>query len=176
MAFNGNETNNGGDVELVLINVNINQLNDNNNREIEENDNNRNTIDEVDDTDNEMRIDINNMRAFNDDDDDDNSKDNYDMDDVDEEEEENDGNESNPDDDDEDEQIAETRQLVSNHQLNDQEDCDYYSDGDGDDDEREEILKCNGGDGIIANLFTGLYKFTIFLKSQFFFLLFVFVC
>lgn len=84
-------------------------------------------------------------------DDDDNSKDNYDMDEADEDHADN-------DDDDGDEHIKETDELVEKkHQLNDLEDCDYYSDGDGDDDEREEILKCNGGDGIIANHFVGLY-------------------
>lgn len=41
----------------------------------------------------------------------------------------------------------------------------YYANGDGDGDEKEEFLKCNGGDGIILNHFVGwyffLYKFSI---------------
>lgn len=112
------------------------------------------------------------------DDDDDNSKDNYDMDDGEEEEEEiinghHHVNGHHPNDDDDasdDDRIKETDSLVEKNRLNDLEDCDYYSDGDGDDDEREEILKCNnGGDGIIANHFVGLYK-------QFYFFYLLSIC
>lgn len=71
---------------------------------------------------------------------DDDSKDNYDMDD------------------DDDDNADETQLfLVTKGQTNDLEDCDYFSDGDGIDDEREEILKCVNGDGFISKLFAGLY-------------------
>lgn len=114
---------------------------------------------------------------------DDDSKENYDMDEVEEEEEEdeteekalkkellngntneecnaNDGDGGEGDDFDE---CDETKKLVSvkHSDNNDLEDCDYYSDGDSVNEEREEILKYNIGDGIIANLFVGLY-FMIF--------------
>lgn len=110
------------------------------------------------------------------DDDDDNSKDNYDM--LEEEEEIVNGHGTNEDDDDDDddEHIKETDGLVEKNHLNDLEDCDYYSDGDGDDDEREEILKCNGGDGIIANHFVGLYtKYFLLPKTWIFIRLTIFI-
>lgn len=62
----------------------------------------------------------------------------------------------------------ETRKLVNGGNSSETEDCDYYSDGDNDGDGngsgngdvkqgRGDILKFNGGDGIIANHFIGLY-------------------
>lgn len=107
---------------------------------------------------------------------DDDSKENYDMDEVEEDDEmkENqynrdslngnanedcNNNEDDGDGDDFDE-CDETQKLVlvTHNANNDLEDCDYYSDGDSANDEREEILKYNIGDGIIANLFVGLYN------------------
>lgn len=55
----------------------------------------------------------------------------------------------------------ETKKLVNGENGSETEDCDYYSDGDNDADVKQgrgNILKFNGGgDGIIANLFIGLY-------------------
>ena len=56
----------------------------------------------------------------------------------------------------------ETRKLVNGGENGSElEDCDYYSDGDNDVDVEQkravDILKFNGGDGIIANHFIGLY-------------------
>lgn len=103
---------------------------------------------------------------------DDDSKENYDMDEIEEEQynrnsinekaNEHCNNDEDGDGDDFDE-CDETKKLVivteNNTENNfDLEDCDYYSDGDSANDEREEILKYSIGDGIIANLFVGLYK------------------
>lgn len=140
-------------VELVQINIIPNEMN--NDREIEENDNNRNTIqDDTGVASGSGTASSSSESHLHNDPEDDDSKDNYDM----EEEEEMMAHENNEYDDDDDADNAdETHVLVCRKQLNDLEDCDYYSDGDGIDDEREEILKCNG-DGIIANLFAGLYS------------------
>lgn len=54
----------------------------------------------------------------------------------------------------------ETRKLVNGENGSELEDCDYYSDGDNDGEVeqlRADIIKFNGGDGIIANHFIGLY-------------------
>lgn len=56
----------------------------------------------------------------------------------------------------------ETQKLVNGGENGSElEDCDYYSDGDNDVDVEQnravDILKFNGGDGIIANHFIGLY-------------------
>lgn len=54
----------------------------------------------------------------------------------------------------------ETQKLVNGENGSELEDCDYYSDGDNDGDvdaHRGDIIKFNGGDGIIANHFIGLY-------------------
>lgn len=54
----------------------------------------------------------------------------------------------------------ETKKLVNGENNSETEDCDYYSDGDNDGDVKKgrgDILKFNGGDGIIANHFIGLY-------------------
>lgn len=141
---------------VELVQINVIPIETNNEREIEENDNNRNTI--QDDTgvasgsgtaSNSSESHLHNEPE------DDDSKDNYDM----EDDEDMIAHENNEYDNDDDADIVdETHVLVFSKQLNDLEDCDYYSDGDGIDDEREEILKCNGGDGIIANLFAGLYS------------------
>lgn len=146
-------------VELVQINIIPMEMNTD--REIEENDNNRNTIqDDTGVASGSGTASSGSESHLHNDHEDDDSKDNYDM----EEEEEMIAHENNPydghdqdDDDDDADNADETHVLVCRKQLNDLEDCDYYSDGDGIDDEREEILKYNG-DGIIANLFAGLYS------------------
>lgn len=55
----------------------------------------------------------------------------------------------------------ETHKLVNGENGSELEDCDYYSDGepngDAEDHTTNDILKFNGGDGIIANHFIGLY-------------------
>lgn len=60
----------------------------------------------------------------------------------------------------------ETRKLVNGENGSELEDCDYYSDGENNGDAvdhtRNDILKFNGGDGIIANHFIGLYSCHIF--------------
>lgn len=152
-------------VELVQINsaIDLNQ-----DREIEENDNNRNTIqDDTGVASGSGTASSSSESHLHNEPEDDDSKDNYDMEDDEDMliiahehmhhsyriADHDDGNNEDTDD------ADETHVLVSRKDVNDLEDCDYYSDGDGiDDDEREEILKCNnGGDGIIANLFAGLY-------------------
>lgn len=141
----------------MVIDVHIDNSDEHANREVEENDNNRNAI--TDDgggsgsgsrsgaSGSSDRDDDSHLNNFPEDDD---SKDNYDMDDeeiVHEEQEYDDDDNAN-----------ETQLfLVSKGQLNDLEDCDYFSDGDGIDDEREEILKCGDGGGFICKLFAGLY-------------------
>lgn len=141
---------------LLIIDVHIENSDEQNNHEIEENDNNRNTINDDGGASgsgsrsgasgSSDRDDDSHLNNYPEDDD---SKDNYDMDDeeiVQEEPEYDDDN------------VNETELfIVSKGQLNDLEDCDYFSDGDGIDDEREDILKCVNGEGLICKLFTGLY-------------------
>lgn len=140
---------------VELVQINIIPVDMNNDREIEENDNNRNTIqDDTGVASGSGTASSGSESHLHNDPEDDDSKDNYDM----EEDEDMIAHETNEYDDDDDADNAdETHVLVCRKQLNDLEDCDYYSDGDGIDDEREEILKCNG-DGTIANLFAGLYS------------------
>lgn len=141
-----------GSVELVQINI-IPVDAHNEHREIEENDNNRNTIqDDTGVASGSGTASTSSESHLHNDPEDDDSKDNYDM----EEEEDIIVHENHEyDDDDDPDNADETHVLVCRKQLNDQEDCDYYSDGDGIDDEREEILKCSG-DGVIV--FAGLYS------------------